>query len=325
MLARLSDEQLRTSINLADAYESWLPLARNEPSYRDRLQWKTIAGRQYLYRIRDRQGNGTSLGPRSPDTERIHDEYQAARSDLRDRVARLSPVLGEAAAVYRALRMPMIDSYAARLLREFDLRGLLGEVVLAVGTTAMAAYALEAARLFDTPAHATRDFDLTWVASERPDGAVLWEALKALDDTFVVNMERRFQARNRDAREVELLVGTERAAAASAEPMRPIPLPEQDWLYRGRPVRRIVCGLDATPAALVVPDPRWFALHKRWLADKPERDPLKKPKDRHQAEAVWRAVRDAMPHYPVDAEFIAALPDALKPMLQQLEVKDSKA
>lgn len=322
MSTALTDEQLRAAVNLADAYEAWLPLARAKPDYRDRLLWKTVAGRQYLYRIRDRQGNGTSLGPRSPDTERIHDDYQAARSDLRDRGARISPALDEAAAVYRALRLPMIDSYAARLLREFDLRGLLGEVVLAVGTTAMAAYALEAASLFDTPAHATRDIDLTWIARERPAGPVLWDAMKALDDTFVINAERSFQACNRDAREVELLVGTERAAAASAEPMRPVPLPEQDWLYRGRPVRRIVCGLDATPAALVVPDPRWFALHKRWLADKPTRDPLKKPKDRNQAEAVWQAVRTQMPHYPVDGEFVAALPDALKPVLQRLETAE---
>lgn len=319
MATALSDEQLRAAVNLADAYEAWLPLARAEPDYRDRLLWKTVSGRQYLYRIRDRQGNGTSLGPRSAETERIHDDYQATRNDLRDRVARISPALDEAAAVYRALRLPMIDSYAARLMRELDLRELLGNVVLAVGTTAMAAYALEAAILFDAPAHATRDIDLTWVARERPDTPVVWEALKALDDTFVINAERSFQARNRDAREVELLVGTERADAVTAELMRPLPLPEQNWLHRGRPVRRIVCGLDATPAALVVPDPRWFALHKRWLADKPSRDALKKPKDRSQAEAVWATVREKMPHYPVDGKFLAALPNELKPVLQLLD------
>lgn len=315
----LTDEQLRAAINVADAYEAWLPLARAEPAYSDRLQWKTVAGRQYLYRIRDRHGNGTSLGPRSAETQRTYDDYQTAKADLRDRVARISPTLDESAAVYRALRLPMIDSYAARLLREFDLRGLLGEVVLAVGTTAMAAYALEGTLLFDTPAHATRDIDLTWIASERPEGPVLWEALKALDDTFVVNAERSFQAHNRDAREVELRVGTERAAAVLGEPMRPLPLPEQDWLNRGKPLRRVVCGLDAKPCALVVPDPRWFALHKRWLAEKPTRDALKKPKDRNQAEAVWQAVRQKMPHYPVGPEFTAALPEALRPVFEQLE------
>jgi hypothetical protein len=319
MASPLSDEQLRAAINLANAYEAWLPLTRAEPAYADRLQWKTSAGRQYLYRIRDRQGNGTSLGPRNPDTEKTYAEYQAAKTDLRDRVARISPALDEAAAVYRALRLPMIDSYAGRLLRELDLRELLGPVVLTVGTTATAAYQLEAAELFDSPAHATRDIDLTWVAKRRPNGPVLWEALKAFDETFVVNTERSFQARNRDAREVELLVGTERADAVATEPMHPLPLPEQDWLYRGRPLRRIGCGLDARPTALVVPDPRWFALHKRWLSDKPTRDPLKRPKDRRQAEAVWTVVREKMPHFPIDSSFAAELPEALRPVFQQLE------
>jgi hypothetical protein len=315
----MTDEQLRASINLADAYEAWLPLAKSEPAYTDRLIWKTVARRQYLYRIRDRNGNGTSLGPRSPETEKIYADYQAAKSDLRDRVARISPRLDEASAVYRALRLPMIDSYAARLFRELDLSDLLGPIVLAVGTTATAAYQLEAATVFDSPAHATDDIDLTWVAKQRPASPVLWEALKALDDTFVVNTERSFQARNRDAREIELLVGLERADSASAEPMHPIPLPEQDWLYLGKPIRRIVCGLDAKPTALVVPDPRWFALHKRWLSDKPTRDPLKKPKDRRQAEAVWASIKQGMPHYPIDTNFEAEVPKILQPVLAQLE------
>lgn len=319
MLTPLTDEQLRVAINLADAYEAWLPLARAEPAYADRLQWKTVAGRQYLYRIRDRQGNGSSLGPRGPENEKLYDQYQAAKADLRDRVARISPTLDEAAAVYRALRLPMIDSYAGRLLRELDLRELLGPVVLAVGTTATAAYQLEAACLFHSPAHATRDIDLTWVATKRPDSPVLWEALKALDDTFVVNQERSFQARNRDAREVELLVGLERADAVAGETLHPLPLPEQDWLYRGKSLRRIVCGLDARPCALVVPDPRWFALHKRWLSDKPGRDPLKKPKDRRQAEAVWAAVSERMPHNPVGDSFRAELPELLKPIHAALD------
>lgn len=320
MIIALTDEQLRAALNLDDAYSAWLPLARQEPAYRHRLQWKTVSGKQYLYRVRDRFGNATSLGPRSPDTERQYEQYQLARNDLRDRVARISPTLHEAAAVYRALRLPMIDSYASKLFRELELRELLGDVVLAVGTTAMAAYALEAASLFDAPIHATRDIDLTWVAQETPDTPLLWDTLKSLDDTFVVNTERSFQARNRDAREVELLVGTERADAVVGQTLQPLPLPEQNWLYRGRALRRVVCGLDATPAALVVPDPRWFALHKRWLADKPSRDPLKKPKDRRQAEAVWQAVREKMPHYPIDDAFVAALPAELRPVMAQLEV-----
>lgn len=321
MLQPFSDEQLRAAINLADTYEAWVQLARREPAYADRLAWKTVSGRQYLYRIRDRRGNGTSLGPRNAETEQRHAEYQAGKAALRDQVGRISPTLDEACAVYRALRLPMIDSYAGSLMRELDLRELLGPVVIAVGTTATAAYQLEAAGAFDAPASATRDIDLTWVAEQPADGPVLWDALKEMDETFVVNQERNFQARNRDAREVELLVGTEREDAVARERLRPVPLPEQDWLYRGRPLRRIVTGLDARPAPLVVPDPRWFALHKRWLGEKPGRDPLKRPKDLNQARMVWAAVRGRMPHYPVDDAFRAEVPEDLKPVLGQLDAE----
>ena len=319
MATSYSDEQLRAAVNLADAYEAWLPLARREPAYATRLAWKTVGGRQYLYRVRDRQGNATSLGPRSPENTAYYEAYQSDKADLRDRVARLAPQLAEAAAVYRALRLPMIDSYAARLFREFDLRELLGGIVLSVGTTATAAYQLESGARFDDPAHATRDIDLSWVAARSPGVPLLWDAIKSIDDTFVVNEERSFQARNRDAREIELLVGLERAGTVGAEPLNPLPLPEQDWLYRGRPLRRIVCGLDGIPAALVVPDPRWFALHKRWLAEKPTRDALKKPKDLRQAEAVWQALAERMPHYPIDERLQADLPDELRPILARLQ------
>jgi hypothetical protein len=107
------------------------------------------------------------------------------------------PTLDEAAAVYRVLHLHMIDSSAASLLRELDRRELLGPAVMAVGTTATAAYQVEAASTFETPAHATRDIDLTWVSQPAPEGPVLWEALHTFDDTFLVNQERTFQARNR--------------------------------------------------------------------------------------------------------------------------------
>jgi len=49
-------------------------------------------------------------------------------------------------------------------------------------------------------------------------------------------------------------------------------------------------------------------------------DILKKrlAKDRRQAQQVWAAVRDRMPHYPVDEDFRAELPETLRPVFAQL-------
>jgi hypothetical protein len=91
-------------------------------------------------------------------------------------------------------------------------------------------------------------------------------------------------------------------------------LPEQEWLLPGRRVDQVVPCRDATAARLVVPNPRWFALHKLWFAGKPTRNPLKRDKDRKQGGALLDAVAEAMPHYALDDFFAAALPAELQPM-----------
>jgi hypothetical protein len=129
-----------------------------------------------------------------------------------------------------------------------------------------------------------------------------------------MNTEREFQARNAKAYEVELLIAPSRAATlARRDKPRPIPLPEQEWLLLGRPVDQIVACRDGTAARVVAPDPRWFALQKLWMSAQPKRNPLKRTKDRKQGTALLNAIDEAMPHYPLDAGFVASLPDELLP------------
>ena len=140
----------------------------------------------------------------------------------------------------------------------------------------------------------------------------IWPLLRAVDPTFTVNMERTFQARNAKAYEVEILVAPSRAATLSRleQPM-PVPLPEQEWLLMGRTVDRVVICRDASPARIVAPDPRWFALQKLWMSRQTKRDPLKRPKDQKQGMALLNAVHALMPQFPLDEAFEVALPDVL--------------
>jgi hypothetical protein len=189
----------------------------------------------------------------------------------------------------------------------------------------MAAYELEAGSRFAIGMDSTEDFDLAWAAEPREAIALakglrapVLSLLKAVDDTYVVNTERPFQARNRNAYEVEVLLAPSlQAGYPSTEALRPLPLPEQEWLLQGRRVDQVVCARDGTAARVVAPDPRWFALHKCWLADKPSRNTLKAPKDRRQGEALLAAIRAFMPHYPLDTEFAHTLPRELIPYLER--------
>jgi hypothetical protein len=309
-----SDEQARALVNLEQRYQVWMEAERTLAALPYDLRRKEVAGRAYLYEIHDRGGNGRSLGPWSPEREATFADYHRGKAEAKARRDASRPPLDEAGRLCRALRVPALAADAGPILRESDRRRLLDGPVLVVGTNAMAAYAVEAGGFIQTPDE-TQDFDLAWVAADAEDRArepLIWPMLKAVDPTFTVNMERTFQARNAKAYEVEILVAPSRARTMDRlDKPRPVPLPEQEWLLNGRPVDRVVICRDASPARIVAPDPRWFALQKLWMAGQAKRNPLKRSKDSKQGHALLDTVRAAMPQYPLDAGFEGGLPEPL--------------
>jgi hypothetical protein len=317
-----SDEQLRTLINLRPRYEALIEAERALAKLPYNLVRKRVGEREYLYEVYDRANNGKSLGPMTAEFEQQLADYQATKRDLQMRRRTARDLVGEIGRMARPLQLPMLPSEAGEVLRELDRRGLLDGALLVVGTNCLPAYALEAAGAIADAPNETQDFDLAWIAEEEREAAALWAALKAVDPTFTVNTERQFQARNSKAYEVELLVAPSRQATMHPrEQPRPVPLPEQEWLLPGRRVDQVVPCRDGTAARLVVPDPRWFALHKLWMSEQAKRNPLKRPKDRKQGIALLNAVAEAMPHYPLDAAFVAELPAELLSMWQQWQAQ----
>ena len=142
---RINTEDRNILVDLARDYGTWLNAARLAC---DRLRWKKVAGKAYLYRILDSAGNATSLGPRNPDTER---RFAAFEQALRSRDAAAERI-ARRAAVCTTSRLP---AFAGRVLRELDLRGLLGSSYLVVGANALPAYAAEAGMLPSAVAAAT--------------------------------------------------------------------------------------------------------------------------------------------------------------------------
>ena len=307
-----SDEQARTLVNLEQRYQVWIEAERALAALPYDLRRKHVNGRSYLYEIKDRSGNGISLGAWSEENEARFQRYRDSKAALKERRDGSAGALAETARLYRALRLPMLASDAGPILREADRRNLLGSHLLVVGTNAMVAYALEAGGTIRGVPDETQDFDLAWSAEAAESTAAVWDMLKAVDSTFTVNSERTFQARNAKAYEVEILVAPSRAdTMLRTDRPRPVPLPEQEWLLLGNPVDRIVVCRDSSPARIVAPDPRWFALQKLWMAAQAKRTPLKRPKDQKQGIALLDAVYATMPQYPLDVAFEASIPDEL--------------
>lgn len=139
-----TDEQSRVAINLAQQYQVWMDAKRRSAYLPYGMAWKTIRGRQYLYQLIDRAGNGKSLGPRSLSTEAVIDQYKVEKAAVQQRADLSAARMKESSAIYRCLRMPVISVNAAKILRDADRRGKLDGQLMVTDTNAMPAYALEA-------------------------------------------------------------------------------------------------------------------------------------------------------------------------------------
>jgi hypothetical protein len=308
-----TQEQSRVLVNLQQHYEVWLDARRRAAALPYGMKWVTRGASEYLYELADRRGNARSLGPKSPTTAALHESFLAEKEAMSERVDASRETLATTCALYRALRLPLVPHEAAKVLREADLRGMLGRELLVVGTLALTAYSIEAGGIIQEAPDSTDDFDLTWSAEQPRNEAHVMAMLKSVDSTYSVNTERTFQARNSKAYEVELLAAPSTVGTMQrGDQISPIPLDEQEWLLGGRRVSHVAVASDGSPAPLAVPDPRLFALQKIWLSEQGKRSALKRPKDLKQGTALLNAVAAHMPHYPLDEEFQRELPDPLQ-------------
>lgn len=331
-----SGDAARVAANLEAAYEQWRDARQELDAMPVSLYWQTKSSGEYLAVKRRSSDPGTTIGVRSPVTEAQLAEFTQRKADLKARVTQADTTIAERAAQYRALRLPPLPDRQAEILRALDIAGLLRHDLMVVGANAFIAYSLLCNARFPTGVEETEDFDLAWCrgsgvslthmtappATALATGPLetarapssLMGVLQTIDGSFRLNPRKPYQAINAAGYEVELLMAPSLAPLPKGEAFEPmVSLHEQEWLLEGRPVAVVVATLRQRACPLYVPDPRWMALHKLWLADKPERNALKRPKDRRQGDVLLSACRWFLADsYPLDVDFVLALPAELR-------------
>lgn len=322
----LSDEQSRALINAAQLYEAWKQAAVELSKLPGGMYWRVINSKEYLYQYAKSPAGmqlTKSLGPRTPEAEQTFRDFKAARETLEERKSAIEDRFKELGKSWLALRLPAIDRTAGRVLRAFDVMGFLGSRLLVIGTYALKAYEVEAANSFAVGMDATEDLDFTLLVDNNftediPRQCLL--TLRQIDSTFIVAPGTPHAAVNKHGYRVDLIAGESgEDTARRSRPWKPEVLEGQDWLMLGKPVSAVVIDFEGWPVQISAPDPRYFALHKLWLASRRGRPALKRPKDERQGRAALQAIKDHLPHYALDNEFVAGLPAPLQSQLARVD------
>ena len=80
----LSNQQRLHQVNRDQLYENYRTTPVQWTAYVYGMRWKTIRGKEYLFKDRDRWGNGKSWGTRSAETEALLSSFQTGRALAQD-------------------------------------------------------------------------------------------------------------------------------------------------------------------------------------------------------------------------------------------------
>lgn len=180
----------------------------------------------------------------------------------------------------------------------------------------------------------TADFDLVYDARASlklvvPDAAAsgIVGVLRKVDASFEMLERRSYRAANRDGYIVDLITPAPRDPLRGGNDLRigrepddlvAVEITGLAWLVNSPKVRVTILDLRGYPAEMTIVDPRAFALHKAWLAQRPDRNVEKRRRDRAQAEVVAELIARYLPHLTFDDPALAALPAALRRQAETL-------
>ncbi|HEY1059366.1 MAG TPA: nucleotidyltransferase domain-containing protein [Limnobacter sp.] len=324
----LSAQEERVLIDLRQAYQAYQDHMQAEARFRGSMGWKTVSGAEYLVRHLDGRGSQKSLGRRSEETERILATFVHGKAEFLERKGTLQRNLTMLSAMARSIGLGRVPHVVGKLLRALQAQGVLGAQVLIAGTHALYAYEAAAAVRLDGEMLATADVDILIDARQRlklinlrQDGTAepgLMDLLLSVDSTFRRMNNVPFRAVNQHGFMVDFIKSAlplNRASDAlgvlDPTDLQPVEVHKLDWLLSSPKFEATVIDSAGKPAPMVVPDPRAFALHKKWLSEQPDREPEKRARDAMQARAVVELLVNRLQHLPLSKAALQQFPEVL--------------
>jgi len=306
----ISNAQAKAVIDSEQLFLAFQDAAMQNQSCQGGMHWKTVAGKDYLYRIHDRLGNGKSLGVKSEKTQEIYNKFTQRKALLKNRLTELKDRLNIQAKINAAYRVGHVENNVAAICEQLNRANLLGTNIMIIGTNALHAYEALAGVRFQSDIMATTDIDLLWnhtsklslVTSKelQPEGLI--GLLRHADKSFEIIQTQPFRAVAKSGYMVDLIQQMPNPPW-SDEPDRffendliATDIWNMKWLLSAPKIKQAVIALNGDIFNITVPDPRAFAMFKWWMAQSDERRASKKQRDAAQARAVIQLIVEHLPH-----------------------------
>jgi hypothetical protein len=151
------------------------------------------------------------------------------------------------------------------------------------------------------------------ILAKKFQGNGLLGLLKKVDKTFEVSGADPFRAINRDGFMVDFITQdrgmlSHKPALLSENDLALVEIANLEWLANSPRVETVVISAKGVPVMMPVSDPRAFMIHKVWLSNRYDREPVKKQRDLNQARMVLDLLDAYLPHYPLNTDELRYFP-----------------
>lgn len=321
----LDNNQIRFLTDIRQTYQTFLDAKENLLRFKGSMKWKTTSSGIYLIRVLDSRGTEKSLGKKDIEKENIFENFNAGKAEAQARLQILKTSLTRMSGMAKAADLGRLPAIVGRILRRLDEEKLLGEHIVVVGTHALYAYEAAAGVQFDSEMLATADVDLLIDSRKQlklmiTDPAIAESGILGLlckaDKTFKKLRAQTYTAANDQGFMVDLIKPAlnppwkkDALMNFNENDLNPVEVPNLEWLLSSQRFNSIVVDTLGMPAKIVCPDPRAFAVHKKWISTQARREPEKKSRDSFQAQAVIELTASKFPHLPLRKSELSYFPN----------------
>jgi len=318
----LNEQQRLFLVETTQLHGPWAQARLQLAQYKYSMKWQTVKGKDYLYRVVDANGNARSLGPRSPETEAIYQGFIEGKARAKERFQALDERIRSQARLNKAVNLGRLPMAVADIFQVIDVSQARDDFRI-VGTHAIYAYESMAGAHLRMDLLASGDVDLLYdprkklsIVARNLDGYGLLGLLRKADSSFEINTDEPFRATNKHGFMVDLIIPQrdmrEAETVTFAEnDLQAVEVPNLQWLANSPVVESVVIASNGMPVRARVPDPRAFCVHKAWLSEQVDRDPVKKVRDLAQSKMVYALVKEYLPLHPFEAQYMRYFPKAL--------------